>query len=60
MVYFKSLFQEKGTLLEGGIRTAACIWSPMIEKKQRVFKRLFHISDWMPTIYAAAGIYDVS
>lgn len=45
----------KNTLWEGGVRGAGLIWSPLIKKKRRVAKQLFHITDWMPTLLKAAG-----
>lgn len=45
----------KGTLLEGGIRTSSFIWSPLIVRNNRVSNGLIHITDWFPTILAAAG-----
>lgn len=45
----------KNTLWEGGVRGAAMIWSPLIKKKSRVANQTMHISDWLPTIYAAVG-----
>ncbi|XP_011881608.1 PREDICTED: arylsulfatase B-like isoform X2 [Vollenhovia emeryi] len=45
----------KFTLFEGGIRGAACIYSPLIQRPSRVSTRLFHIADWLPTLYSAAG-----
>lgn len=39
---------------EGGIRTPALIWSPLL-KQPRISTDLFHISDWLPTLYTAAG-----
>lgn len=45
----------KNTLWEGGIRGAAMIWSPLIEKKRRVSSHMMHIADWLPTLYSAAG-----
>lgn len=45
----------KGTLFEGGIRSIACIWSPLLVQSGRVFSDLMHIADWLPTLYTAAG-----
>ncbi|XP_030763576.1 arylsulfatase I-like [Sitophilus oryzae] len=41
---------------EGGMRNIAAIWSPLIKKPQRVSNNLMHISDWLPTLYSAAGL----
>ncbi|CAH1403406.1 unnamed protein product [Nezara viridula] len=46
---------EKGSVHDGGVRTVAAIWSPLIEKKSRVSNQYFHVTDWLPTLYAAAG-----
>lgn len=46
----------KFTLFEGGIRNTAVIWSTMLLKKKTVENNVFHITDWFPTLYAAAGI----
>ncbi|XP_076235831.1 arylsulfatase B [Calliopsis andreniformis] len=45
----------KNTLWEGGIRGAGLIWSPRLVRPGRVARQLFHISDWLPTLLAAAG-----
>lgn len=45
----------KYTLYEGGVRGVAAIWSPRLQKPARVSNQLVHISDWLPTLYAAAG-----
>lgn len=45
----------KFSLFEGGIRGAACIYSPLIDHPSRVSSQLFHITDWLPTLYSAAG-----
>lgn len=49
------LFQVKNTLWEGGVRGAGLIWSPLIKKRQRVALQAMHITDWLPTLYTAAG-----
>ncbi|XP_050521979.1 arylsulfatase B-like isoform X2 [Daktulosphaira vitifoliae] len=46
---------EKGTPWEGGTRTPAFVWSRFLKNKRRVSNGLMHISDWMPTLYRAAG-----
>ncbi|XP_022829572.1 arylsulfatase B [Spodoptera litura] len=45
----------KNTLWEGGVRGAALLWSPLIKKPSRVANQTFHIADWLPTLYSAAG-----
>ena len=45
----------KNTLWEGGVRGAGFIWSPLIKNRERVSEQIMHISDWMPTLYEAAG-----
>ncbi|KAG7202809.1 hypothetical protein KM043_009967 [Ampulex compressa] len=45
----------KFTLFEGGVRGVACVYSPLIKKSSRVFDQLFHVTDWLPTFYSAAG-----
>lgn len=47
--------QLKFTLFEGGVRTAAAVYYSKIKNKGRVSNSLFHISDWFPTFYTAAG-----
>lgn len=43
-------------LWEGGVRTPAVIWSPLLGLKEpRTWKQIIHISDWLPTLYAVAG-----
>lgn len=49
------MFKEKGTPWEGAIRTVSFLWSPLIREQQRVFNQLMHITDWLPTLYSAAG-----
>ncbi|XP_077511497.1 arylsulfatase B-like isoform X3 [Amblyomma americanum] len=45
----------KNTLWEGGTRSAAFIWSTLLARNRTVSEDLMHISDWLPTLYAAAG-----
>ncbi|XP_029177441.1 arylsulfatase B-like isoform X2 [Nylanderia fulva] len=45
----------KFSLFEGAVRGVACIYSPLIEYSSRVSSQLFHITDWLPTLYSAAG-----
>lgn len=45
----------KNTLWEGGVRAAGFIWSAgHIRKPRRVLNKMMHISDWLPTLFAAA------
>ncbi|CAL1302037.1 unnamed protein product [Larinioides sclopetarius] len=47
---------NKETPWEGGIRLPAIIWSPLLNlKKPHVAKQMMHVSDWLPTLYRAAG-----
>ncbi|XP_049861527.1 arylsulfatase B-like [Schistocerca gregaria] len=45
----------KASLWEGGVRGAAAVWSPLLQNTPRVSNQLMHVSDWLPTLYAAAG-----
>jgi len=46
----------KSLAWEGGVRTVGLIWSNKIPSKKRVFDHMFHVTDWLPTILAGAGI----
>ncbi|KAL1509594.1 hypothetical protein ABEB36_004305 [Hypothenemus hampei] len=46
----------KSSNWEGALRNIAAIWSPLIKKPKRVSNSLMHISDWLPTLYSAAGL----
>lgn len=48
-------FQVKNTLWEGGVRGAGLLWSPLLKRPKRVASQIFHITDWLPTLYSAAG-----
>ncbi|XP_032679732.1 arylsulfatase J-like isoform X2 [Odontomachus brunneus] len=45
----------KSSFFDGAVRSAACIYSPLIESRSRISTQLIHISDWLPTLYSAAG-----
>ncbi|XP_077515245.1 arylsulfatase B-like isoform X2 [Amblyomma americanum] len=45
----------KGALWEGGTRSAAFIWSPLLKRNRRVSNQLMHITDWLPTLYSIGG-----
>ncbi|PSN38220.1 Arylsulfatase B [Blattella germanica] len=45
----------KVTQWEGGIRVPAILWSPLLKHNVHVSNHLMHISDWLPTLYSAAG-----
>ncbi|XP_049520772.1 arylsulfatase B-like [Dermacentor silvarum] len=46
---------SKGSLWEGGVRVAAFLWSADLLPHRRVSHQLMHITDWLPTLYSAAG-----
>lgn len=45
----------KGSHFDGGVRTDSFIWSPLLPKRGRITDQLFHATDWLPTMYEAAG-----
>ncbi|XP_064490369.1 arylsulfatase B-like [Ornithodoros turicata] len=44
----------KGTLWEGGVRGVGILWTNKIVRG-RMAAQLMHITDWLPTLYSAAG-----
>ncbi|KAM7303892.1 arylsulfatase B [Ixodes scapularis] len=47
---------QKYTPWEGGVRAPAVIWSPLFSGLLgSVYNNMFHISDWLPTLYQLAG-----
>ncbi|XP_037824273.1 arylsulfatase B-like, partial [Lucilia sericata] len=47
---------QKESPWEGGIRSAALIWSPLLKQKNYVSNQVSHAIDWLPTLAAAANI----
>ncbi|XP_077553018.1 arylsulfatase B-like [Haemaphysalis longicornis] len=45
----------KNTLWEGGCKAAAFLWSPLVSRRRRVSQQMMHVTDWLPTLYSAAG-----
>ena len=37
------------------MRGTAILWSPRLQKMAVVSEQLIHITDWLPTLYSAAG-----
>ncbi|KAK8785135.1 hypothetical protein V5799_008499 [Amblyomma americanum] len=47
---------QKYSPWEGGVRAAAFVWSPALShSKGADYEHLFHITDWLPTLYQLAG-----
>ncbi|XP_077515182.1 arylsulfatase B-like isoform X2 [Amblyomma americanum] len=48
---------EKQTLWEGGVRVPGLLWTadPLWNGPGSVYERLFHATDWLPTLYEIAG-----
>lgn len=47
-------FQLKGFIFEGAVRGVAALWSPFT-LHGFVLTNLMHLTDWLPTLLAAAG-----
>ncbi|XP_049956680.1 arylsulfatase B-like [Schistocerca serialis cubense] len=45
----------KETLWEGSVKGVALMWSNLLHQTPRVSHQLMHVSDWLPTLYSAAG-----
>ena len=50
-----STFQVKATQWEGGVRGVGVLWSYGLKSTPRVSTQLMHVTDWLPTLYTAAG-----
>ncbi|XP_055353935.1 arylsulfatase I-like isoform X2 [Paramacrobiotus metropolitanus] len=45
----------KSTWFEGGVRTVGIVWSRLLQHPGTVWNGLMHLTDWLPTLMAAAG-----
>lgn len=45
----------KNTMWEGGVRGVGLISSPLLNGQSYVSENFFHVTDWLPTLYHAAG-----
>lgn len=48
--------QQKSSGWEGGVRSAAAIWSTRLQSRQRVSRQMIHMTDWLPTFTKIAGV----
>jgi arylsulfatase A-like enzyme len=47
--------QVKNTQWEGGVRGVGVVWGAMLKSAPRLSTQLMHVTDWLPTLYTAAG-----
>lgn len=47
---------QRFSFFEGGIRSTALLWSPLLRDRGYASDKLYHISDWLPTLVSLAGI----
>ncbi|XP_015114107.1 arylsulfatase B [Diachasma alloeum] len=45
----------KSSFYEGAVHGVACVYSPLIRNPGRIVDDLVHMTDWLPTLYSAAG-----
>jgi len=41
---------------EGGVRGVAAVWAPWMNSTRRVANQVMHMTDWLPTLFSAAGL----
>ena len=46
---------NKNTMWEGGVHGVGFVHSNLLEKHPYMSDNLTHVSDWLPTLYSAAG-----
>merc|ERR1712203_107469 len=51
---------NKATLWEGGTRAAAFVHGKMLAEAGGSSRELIHVTDWLPTLYRAAGRHNKS